>query len=70
MRIIIYLYNYILSKFILGDNNKKLINSITFFFWELDIGCFNLLYYIKYHYFRIYRCRIFIYILKNIKIQS
>ena len=54
----------------LGGNNKKLINPITSLFQELDINYFNLLYYIKYCYFRVYGCRVFVYIPKNIKIQS
>ena len=70
MRVIVYLYNYILNKSTLKDNNKELINLITSLFWELDIDCFSLLYYIEYHYFKIYRCRAFVYILKDIKIQS
>ena len=32
MRIVIYLYNHILSKFTLGGNNKELINPIIFLF--------------------------------------
>ena len=70
MRIIIYLYNYIPSKSILENNNKELINLITFFFQKLNINYFNLLYHIKYHYLKIYRYRVFIYILKDIKMQS
>ena len=70
MKIAVYLYNYILNKFILEDNGEKLINSIIFFFQKLNINYFNLLYYIKYYYFKIYRYRVFIYILKDIKVQS
>ena len=70
IRIIVYLYNYILSKFILEGNNKKLINLIISLFWELNTDCFNLLYHIKYYYLKIYRYRVFIYILKDIKMQS
>ena len=68
MRIVVYLYNYILSKFILEGNGKELINLIISLFQELDIGYFNLLHHIEYHYFKIYRYRAFIYILKDIKI--
>ena len=32
MRVIVYLYNYILSKFMLGGNGEELINLIIFFF--------------------------------------
>ena len=70
MKAIAYLYNYISSKFMLEDNNKELINLIIFLFQELGTNCFNLLYYIEYHYFRIYRYRAFIYIPKNIRVQS
>ena len=54
----------------LGGNSKELINLIISFFQELNIDYFSLLYYIKYHHLRIYGCRVFIYILKDIKIQS
>ena len=70
IRVVVYLYNYILSKFTLGGNGEELISLIIFFFWELDIGCFSLLHHMEYCYFRVYRCRAFIYILKNMRVQS
>ena len=68
MRVVIYLYNYILSKSTLEGNGEELINLIIFFFWKLGTGYFNPLYYIEYCYFRVYGCRVFIYILKDIRI--
>ena len=67
MRVAVYLYNYTPSKFILGGNSEELINLIISFFWKLSINYFSPLYYIKYYYFKIYECRVFIYISKNIK---
>ena len=69
MRVVVYLYNYILSKFILEDNDEELINPIISFFWELNIDYFNLLYYIKYYYFKVYGYKVFIYILKDMRVQ-
>ena len=68
MRAVTYLYNYISNKSILRGNSEKLINLIISLFQELNINCFSLLYYIKYHYFKIYKYRVFIYIPKNIKV--
>ena len=70
MRIVVYLYNYIPSKFTLGGNGEELINPIIFLFRELGIGCFNSLHHMEYYYLRVYRCRAFIYILKDIRVQS
>ena len=70
MRVVAYLYNHIPSKFTLGDNGKELINPIISLFWELDTNYFSLLYHMEYCHFRVYGCRAFIYILKDIRVQS
>ena len=70
IKTVTYLYNYILNKSTLENNGEELINLIISFFQKLDIDCFNLLHYIEYCYFRVYGYKTFIYILKNIKIQS
>ena len=54
----------------LEGNDEELISPITSLFQKLNINCFNLLYHIKYHHLRVYKYQAFIYILKNIKIQS
>ena len=70
IRIVVYLYNYISNKSTLKGNNKELINPIISLFQKLNIDYFNLLYHIEYYYLRVYRCRTFIYILKDIRVQS
>ena len=70
MKIVIYLYNYTLSKSMLRGNDEELINLIISLFWELNIDYFSLLYYIEYYYFKIYKYKVFVHIPKDIKIQS
>ena len=70
MKAAAYLYNHIPNKSTLGGNGEELISLIIFLFWELGTDCFNLLYHIEYHHFRVYGCRAFIYISKNIRVQS
>ena len=70
MRAAIYLYNYILSKSTLGGNGEELINPIISLFQKLGIGCFNLLHHMEYHHFKVYGCRAFIHIPKDIRVQS
>ena len=70
IRAAVYLYNHTLSKSTLKDNGEELISPIISLFWELDTDCFSLLYHIEYYYLRVYRYQTFIYISKNIKVQS
>ena len=70
IRVAVYLYNHISSKFTLEGNSKELINPITSFFQELNINYFSLLHHIEYRHLRIYKYKIFIYIPKNIRMQS
>ena len=63
MKAIIYLYNYISSTIILDSINSSVINPNNLILNDAGINYFSLVSYREYLYFRVYRCRVYIYIL-------
>ena len=63
MKATIYLYNYISNIMVFGSVNSSIINLNNLILNNISVGYFNLANYREYLYFRIYRCRVYIYIL-------
>ena len=70
MKITIYLYNYIFNIIIFSNINNNIINFNNSILNNTSVGCFSLISYREYLYFRIYKCRVYIYIPQNLQIQS
>ena len=63
MKVIIYLYNYTSSIIIFSSINNNIINPNNLILNNTNINCFNLTSYREYLYLKIYKCRVYIYIL-------
>ena len=66
MKVAVYLYNCISSIIIFGSINNNIINSNNLILNNIGVGCFNLVSHREYLYFRVYRCRVYIYILQDL----
>ena len=63
IKIVIYLYNHISSVIIFGSINNNIINSNDSILNNTSINCFSLVSHREYLYLKIYRYRVYIYIL-------
>ena len=63
VKVVVYLYNYISNIIIFGSINSNVINPNNLILNDASINYFNLVSYREYLYFRVYGCRVYIYIL-------
>ena len=63
MKVVVYLYNYISNVIIFDNINSNIINSNNLILNNIGVSCFSLVSHREYLYFRVYRCRVYIYIL-------
>ena len=70
MKIAVYLYNYIPNIIIVSNIDSSVINFNNSILNNTNINYFNLINYREYLYFKVYKCRVYIYILQNLQMQS
>ena len=63
VKVAVYLYNYIFNIIIFDNINSNTINPNNLILNDTGVDCFNLINYKKYLYFKIYGCRVYVYIL-------
>ena len=63
VKVVVYLYNYTPSVMVLGNIDGNKISPNDLVLNNADINCFSLINYKEYLYFRVYRCRVYTYIL-------
>ena len=66
MKIIIYLYNYISNIIIFDSINNNIINPNNLILNNININYFSLASHRKYLYLKIYKYRVYIYILQDL----
>ena len=63
MKITVYFYNCIFSIMVFSNIDSSVISFNNLILNNIGVDCFNLVSYREYLYFRMYGCRVYIYIL-------
>ena len=63
MKIIVYFYNHTFSAMVFGSVNNNIISFNNLILNNIGVNYFNLISHREYLYFKIYECRVYIYIL-------